>query len=72
MTTWSKQTKHTASWSHPNQSASTWTKTNRSPGVNFFLLQESGFFLLLEDGVSKIILDQSDATAPFWMHESQS
>lgn len=52
---------HTATFSH----------LSHSLGVNSFLLLETGSYLLQEDGVSKIILEQSNPSGPSFTHMSK-
>lgn len=55
-----------ATWTGTNKNSATWTGTTKSLGPNSFLLLENGFYLLLEDGSSKLILEQSNPTGPVW------
>lgn len=59
-------------WTLTSKNTSSWTPSNRSSGVNSFLLLEDGFYLLLEDGTSRIILEQSTVGATNWTATNKS
>lgn len=60
-TTWSNQTKNTASYSNQSKNTATWTFSTRTL-VDDYLLKEDGSYLLLENG-DQIILEQSVTSA---------
>lgn len=66
MATFTGLTKNTASWTGNAKNASAWTGTNKSLGVNSFLQLETGFYLLQEDGSSKLILENSNPGGITW------
>lgn len=72
MATWTKATQHAATWTKGSKHSATWTKGTKSLGVNSFLLQETGFYVLQEDGVSKLILEQSNPSGPSWSKLTKS
>lgn len=55
-----------STWTSTNKNSATWAATTKSLGPNSFLLLESGFYLLLEDGSSKLILEQSNPSGAVW------
>lgn len=66
MATWGKQSKNTTSWNKESQNITSWAKTNKTVGINSFLLLETGFYLLLEDGISKLMQEQSNLSGTSW------
>lgn len=71
MATFSKQSQHTATWGKPSSNAATWTKTGRGTSGSSFLLLENGSYILQEDGMSKLILEQSSSSLPVYTHMLQ-
>lgn len=63
MSTFTAQTKNSASWSGQTKSAGS--------GVSDFLLKEDGGYLLLETG-DKIILEQSSGGPITWTAQNKS
>lgn len=66
MSTWTATNKSTSSWTGSNKSSSSWTGLPISTGTTGALLQESGFYILQEDGVSKLLLEQSSGGGSVW------
>lgn len=62
---WTGLTKNTSSWTGTASNAGSWTGLPISVGTSGALLQESGFYILQEDGVSKLLLEQG-GTAIVW------
>lgn len=62
MGTWTGLTKHTGTWTGNAKSSSSWTGLPISVGTSGALLQESGFYILQEDGTSKLLLEQGGTT----------
>lgn len=72
MTTWTKGSKHSASWGKSSKNTSTWAKVTKSMGLNSFLLLENGGYILQEDGISKLILEQSNPSSIAWAKLAKS
>lgn len=72
MSTWTPVNRHTASFTSINRNSASFTPTNKSAQGNSFLLLENGFYLLLEDGSSKLILEQSTSGATNWTATNKS
>lgn len=71
MGTWTKESKNTGSFTKPSNHLGTFTKQSHGIGSNSFLLQESGFYILLETG-DKIILEQSSTSSSVWTKETKN
>lgn len=63
---WTGITKNTSTWTGATKNAGSWTALTKSLVGNSFLLLETGFYLLQEDGSSKIILEQSNPGPLVW------
>lgn len=66
MSTWTGLNKNTSTWTGITKNTSAWTGTNKTLSSNSFLLLENGFYILQEDGSSKIILEQSSPGPLTW------
>lgn len=53
-------------WTSTNRNTAVYTSVIKSTSANSFLLLENGFYLLLEDGSSKLILEQSTIGPIVW------
>lgn len=61
-----------ADWTATNKNTAPWTPTTKTLSGNSFLLLENGFYLLLEDGSSKLILEQSNPGPIAWTAVNKS
>lgn len=72
MTVWTGTNRNSAVWTGTTRHAATFTGTTKTMGLNSFLLLETGFYLLLEDGSSKLILEQSNPSVVAWTATNKS
>lgn len=61
MGTWTGLTKNTSTFTGTSINAGSWTGVPISLGATSALLQENGSYILQEDGISKILLEQGSS-----------
>ena len=66
MATWTNITRNAATWTNVVRHSAAWTNASKSLGSTGALLLENGFYILQEDGLSKLLLEQSGGTGPVW------
>ena len=71
MTSWTTTTKHASTWGAVSRNAGSWATIGKSLSGISALLLENGFYLLQETG-DKILLEESASTATIWGNITKS